>query len=477
MSAKVSYKVTQLSEFLKGSGILVASNVVLKAAQLFLLPLYTRYLTPEVLGNSDNITAFAAFLFPLLVLAFDAAFSVFYYNKDGEEISENVFNTTFFFWLAQSMIPFLLQFRSEWISNLLFGTTEYAMGVRFSLIGIMVNLWFLPFALLVRMKNRMKLFAIINVIASLSMLVLNIVFVSVFQWGYMSLIASTCIVNILQFVLYITTVRIKISKKLFDRELFKKMFRYALPMLPMTICIWVLNMSDRLMMKYFCGSHEVGIYGIGTRFVTILTVIITGIATAYTAFAFKNEKEEGAKELFADVVSGIFVLLAGICTTIAIFGKDIIALMADPKYAEAYKVLNGLMFAQLAFAMNTFMGYGIAFKKKSKYFFYAVSIGAVANVLTNLIVLPIYGSQGASMAALLGQILSFAFTYYYSVKFYPCDYGIRKIASLFIFLLLSSLLVRDWTLVPKIVVWLFAATLVLFGYRTRILKVIKMIRS
>ena len=477
MGKKASYKSTQLHEFLKGSGILVASNVVLKAAQLFLLPLYTRYLTPEVLGDSDNITAFAAFLFPLLVLAFDAAFSVFYYNKEGEEISENVFNTTFFFLLAQSMIPFLLQFRSAWISNLLFGTTEYAMGIRFSLIGIMVNLWFLPFALLVRMKNRMKLFALINMIASLSMLTLNILFVSVFQWGYMSLIASTCVVNIVQFLLYIATAKVKISKIFFDKALFKKMFRYALPMLPMTICIWVLNMSDRSMMRYFSGSYEVGLYGIGTRFVTVLTVMITGISTAYTTFAFKNEREDGAKELFADVISGIFVLLAGICTTIAIFGKEIIALMASPVYAEAYKALNGLMFAQLVFAMNTFMGYGIAFKKKSKYFFYAVSIGAVINVVTNLMVLPTYGAQGAAMAALLGQTLSFVFTYYYSMKLYPCDYGIRKIASLFVFLLTSSLLVREWAFAPKIAVWVFSATLVLWVYRRKISKVIKMIRS
>ena len=477
MADKAKYKAIQLSEFLKGSGILVISNVILKAAQLFLLPLYTRYLTPDVLGNSDSIIAFAAFIFPLLVLAFDSAFSVFYYNKDGKEISEKVFNTTLFFWIAQSMFPFLLQFQSEWISSVLFDTEAYAMGIRLSLIGIMLNLWFLPFALLVRMRNQMKLFAVVNMLASLSMLALNIIFVSVFQWGYISLIASTCIVNMLQLVLYIVTVKVKISKNLFDKELFKRMFQYALPMLPMTVCIWVLNMSDRAMMQYFCGAAEVGLYGVGTRFVTVVTVIITGISTAYTAFAFKNRKEENAEELFSDVVSGIFVLLAGICTTIAIFGKDIVALMASSEYEMAYKALGGLMFAKLLYGMNTFLGYGIAFKKKSKYFFYAVLIGAVVNVVINLILLPTYGIQGAAMASLLGQLFSCAFTYYYSVKLYPCDYGIRKIVSLFLVLVISSFLAREWDIIPKVMVWISAASLVLYVYRMQISKVIKVIRS
>ena len=68
---------SKLAVFLKGSAILVASNMCLKAINFFLLPLYTAYLTPTMLGVSDSITTFTGFLLPLLTLGLDSAYSAF----------------------------------------------------------------------------------------------------------------------------------------------------------------------------------------------------------------------------------------------------------------------------------------------------------------------------------------------------------------------------------------------------------------
>ena len=63
--------------FLKGSMILTISNICTKAINFFLLPLYTKYLTPEQLGISDTITTVTSLVYPLLVLGLDSAFSAF----------------------------------------------------------------------------------------------------------------------------------------------------------------------------------------------------------------------------------------------------------------------------------------------------------------------------------------------------------------------------------------------------------------
>ena len=112
----MSYSANNLKEFAKGSSILVASNIVLKAIQFLLLPMYTKYLSPEELGVSDSITSFTTFLFPLLVMAFDSAFSAFYYDREEKGHSQKVFNTTFFFLVFQSFVPIALTFGSGFIS-------------------------------------------------------------------------------------------------------------------------------------------------------------------------------------------------------------------------------------------------------------------------------------------------------------------------------------------------------------------------
>lgn len=443
---------------------MVASNIILKAIQFFLLPLYTKYLSPSELGISDTITSFTSFLFPLLVMAFDSAFSAFFYEEDGREYETRVFNTVFFFLATQGFIPIVMTFGSGIISQVLFGTSDYSLGVIIALLSVSTNLWYLAFALLTRMENRMRTFALINVSSSTVMILLNILFVSVLQWGYMALLASSCIVNVLQIVLYLITCKVTIRRKCVDKSLFRKMFQYAVPLIPMTVSTWILNMSDRYMLLYFCGEAEVGIYGIGGRFITVLSVVISGISTAYTSFAFKSHRDEAAKEMFVDVVNILFVFLAGICTTVALFGKEIIYLMTSPEYYSAYLLLPSMMFSQLAYALYTFTGYGIAFEKKPKYYFYSVTAGAILNVILNVFLLPEMGAVGAALTTLIGTVLMLCISYYFSQKLYPCHYGIVKIMGVFLGLYMISVLFREAFLPMKIGIWCAAAagTLVIY---------------
>lgn len=469
----LGYNIGNVKELAKGSSILVVSNVVLKAIQFFLLPLYTEYLTPSELGISDTITSFTAFLYPLLVMAFDSAFSAFYYEKDESGYSDKVFNTVFFFMVMQSVIPVVFTFGGTGISNLLFGNSRYSVGIILALLGVSVNLWYLPFSLSLRMENRMKVFAAVNVIGSLLMIFLNILFVSILKWGYMALLVSTLIAHSVQLGLYLFFYRKKpIGRKYIDKGLFKQMLRYAIPYIPMTVSTWILNMSDRYMLLFMSGETSVGIYGIGGRFVTVLSVVISGISTAYTSFAFKSHKDEQAKEMFADVVKILFVLLAGICTTISLFGKDIIYLMTSPEYYQSYTLLPALMFSQLAYAVYTFTSYGIAFKKKSQYYFYSVTAGAVINVILNLFLIPILGANGAALTTLLGTLVMLSVSYPLAQKLYPCSFGIAKIGITFILLFMASYLFMTSSFLVKVVVWFCVAIFTLVTYRATLLKII-----
>lgn len=468
----MGYSANNLKEFAKGSSILVFSNIVLKAIQFLLLPLYTQYLTPSELGVSDSITAITSFLFPLLVMAFDSAFSAFYYEQ-GKNQKEKVFNTTLFFLIFQSFIPIVLSFGSTAISKILFGTIKYSLGIKLAFFSISVNLLFLPFSLLTRMQNRMRTFAIINIIASLTMIGSNIVFVSVFKWGYASMLMSTFLVNILQVILYFITSKIKISYQFKEKKLFGKMVKYAIPFIPMTVSTWILNMSNRYMLLHFSGEAEVGIYGIGGRFVTIINVVISGITTAYTSFAFQNASEENSKEMFSDIVSIIFVFLAGVCTTVSLFGKEVIILMTSSEYHSAYLLLPEMMFSQLAYALYTFTSYGIAFKKESKFFFYSVTTGAIVSVLMNLILLPQMGAKGAALTTLFGMLSMFFMGYYFSQKLYPCKYGFTKIMIVFIFLYGCSTFCKDMLFTSKIIIWIIVAAITLLLYYKKIMKFFK----
>lgn len=467
---------SKLSGFLKGSAILVVSNVFLKAINFLLLPLYTSKLTPAMLGISDTITTLTGIVFPILVMGLDSAFSAFYFEKDEENRSAKVFHTLTWTFCVLGMIPLLLMLASGGISELLFHTRDYSYIVRFALASVSFNLWFLPYSLELRLKNRMFLYGLANVIASVSMMLLNILFVAVLQMGEVALVLSTFLVHVEQLLIFMLIVKQTPKREFYDQTLLKNMLRFAIPLVPMTILTWVLTLSDRYILLHYHGTGAVGLYGIGLRFTNLLNVVISAVAMAYTTFAFSSKDDEGAKRYYYYVFNVESFLLLGISFTIALFGKEIVLLL-DSAYVTAYQPLQDLMFAQALYAMTTIVSYGIYFKKKSVYSLISVAAAAGLNLGLNFLLIPKYGIRAAALTTLLGFLLNFLLTLYFSERVYPCEYGQGKMALTAASLYAIAFLLKETSAWIKLIAWIAAAIGAVFLYRGVLIRVITYIKS
>ena len=456
-----------ISEFLKSSGILVVANLVIKAVQFFLMPLYTKYLSPEELGVNDLIVTTTGVILPLLTLALDASFSAFYYDK-GDNTKERTFNTIHAVLMIQSLIPLVLCFLSKPLSSLLFKTDQYYWGVIVAMLGLSINLLFMPYALKLRLENRMQLFSIINVIASVFMLVSNIVFVVGFKLGYISLIYSHFLTNLVQLLLYWLLPKYRFEKKYVSKDYARTLIRYGLPLVPNAVFSWILVSCDRYMISGMCGEAEVGIYGIGMRFLTILNIIINAVNMAYTTFAFKNKGEEYARSMYSAIFVGMSFLLMGGCFTVSVFAKDIIHVMVDPRYYSAYVLIAPLLYSQTAMACNNIAGYGISFTKKSRYFLISSVIAAVVNVVLNYILVKYYASLGAAVATMISHIVLFVITYCVAQKLYRVDYKVVKTAICFFATFAIAMLVVDQAILIKVAVYVVVVAVALYAYRGEI---------
>lgn len=414
-----------IKSFAASSGILVLSNVLLKAVNFFLMPIYTAHLTAEMLGISDTVTTFTGLLFPICIMGLDSAFSAFYYDK-GERQAEKVFHTIFFVLLAMGAFPIFLCLFSSPISYALFQSEEYGGIVALALASVSFNIWYMPFALNLRMKNKMLLYSLINMASSVGMVILNIIFVVFLQFGAMSLVLSTAIVHMLQLVLFALANQMRVTKGYFEASLLRRMLLFAVPLVPGVILSWVLSLSDRYMLLYFHGLKEVGLYGVGTRLVTVLNIFISSVNMAYTTFAFGSKNDGNAKETYSKVFDLLVFALSAVCCTASVFSREIISMMTAPDYGASYLVVKDLIFAQLFYGITSIVAYGILFEKKSQYTLLANAAGAVANILLNLLLLPTHGIGAAALTTLVGYLITFLCTYFFSQRLYHCSYRIKK---------------------------------------------------
>ena len=355
-------KKNNLTQFLKGSSILVISNVCLKAMNFFLLPLYTKHLSTDQLGISDSISNLTSLLFPILTLGLDSAFSAFYFEKKDPDRGKRVYSTLSVTFFILGLVAAMLSVTSGALSRMLFHDTGYQGLVVLAFISLAINLWYLPLSLELRMKNRMLAFGIANLSASLAMILLNILFVVVLHFQEWALILSSLLSGILQLLILFLFVRRVPKREEIDRRLLRGMLRFSIPLVPMSILNWVLAISDRYVLLFYHGEGTLGVYGVAMRFVTVLNVVISAVAMAYTTFAFQTKDDEDAKKNYYYIFQTESMLLLIICFTISLFGKELIMLMSsDEAYYTACEPLRDLMFAQSVFAMSNVVGYGINF--------------------------------------------------------------------------------------------------------------------
>lgn len=398
------------------------ANVAIKLAQILILPIITKELSPSDFGIADLLQTFYGLLLPILIMGFDSAFGAFHFEEDSDLYRSKVFNTIFFHLFASSLVAIALMFFAEPISSLLFQTPKYALGVRIALGVVVVNLWIVPFSQLMRMEKKMKKFSAITLVGSLSLLMSNFYLVTVAHWGYLALILSIFISYLLQLILFFFGIRPKMGKKYFDKELYKSIAKYALPFLPMLIVVWILNMSDRFLLNYFLGPDPVGIYGIAARFQSILAMVISAIFATFSAFAFSNRKEEEAAESFVFVHNVLHLVLLAMAFFVSLFVEEFLRILVDSKFHQAAVAIPPLLYGQVFYASHIIFSYGFAFKKKSTLNFWPALLGASVNLVLNYIFIPTYGVGAAAYTTLIGYGLMMSLTYYLAQRISPIPY-------------------------------------------------------
>lgn len=467
----------KFSEFAKSSLVLILGNVLLKAINFFLLPLYTHYLTPEMLGVSDSVTNLNGFIFPILVFGMDSAYSAYYFDERYEDKRDHIFGTVSQFLKLTSLVPLLGVIFAEKISAILFQSSRYSLIIVMAMIAISVQLWAVPYLLEIRMRNKMIVFSLVNLLSAIVMTMMNVVFIRLFQLGAISLVLSQLLG---QFVLF--TVLFLYFRKLnlysqFSRSLLCDLLRFSIPLIPTVALAWVLNLSDRFILLKYWGPDEVGIYGIGARFSAVLNIVVTAVYTAYTPYAFSNKENAEGKNMFRTVLFWVGFLLSLLSLAVSLFSDQIVSLMTAAAYSKSALVVRDLMFSQTIFFAYTIISYGIHFAKKTKYITFITLVGALTNLALNYWLIPDGGAPTAALTTIISYFIMLLLALYYSCKLYPYDYKIMEVAVLFFVSYIGSIILCRQETIMKIVFMFAYFSFIIVWKRRELLNAVQMLKK
>ncbi|MBW1293947.1 oligosaccharide flippase family protein [Aquimarina litoralis] len=424
------------------------ATVLPRMLSFLLVPLYTNQLPTEEYGKVSIIFSYFVLFNVILAYGMETAFFRFF-NK--EKNKDNVVSTSAIS-IAISSFVFLI------IALLLKHQIADWIDIKLKYINLVIwillldALVIIPFSWL-RAKERPIRYAIIKITNVAINFGLNIFFLLFltelsFHFSFLNWICkddyeisyifiSNLIASGFALVALISFYS-KISYR-FDKELWKKMMKYALPILIAGIAYSINETFDRILLDFLLpedvADHMVGVYSACYKLALFMTLFATAFRLGIEPFFFNYASNKNAPDTYARITKYFVILGSFIFLFVIVFVHVLkIAFLRDTSYWEAVKIVPLILLAN--FCLGIYHNLSVWYKvtDRTRFGAYISVFGAVITLLLNFLLIPKYTYIGSAIATLAAYGSMMMISWYLGRKYYPIPYDLKKIGA---YLLLS----------------------------------------
>jgi O-antigen/teichoic acid export membrane protein len=402
-----------------------AASILSKLIAVALLPLYTRYLTPADYGAAEVMFAAVVSASIVVRLGLIEALLRFYY-KDGED-PDRVVAVTFagLFWFATIGALVVLPFATP-ISELLLD--EPATGLaRIAIGGLWVLTMFEFLLTLFRLEERARAYFLTTIANVLLTIGVTVVLVVGAGEGARGLLLGSYAVGA-AFVLGLIVVHRRRLGLRLEPRLLRRLLRFGLPTMPAEASLYLLNFVDRIIIVRTAGLAEAGLYSLAVKFAQAVNVLVRGFQLAWPPLAYSIRDDGEARRFYATVVTLFVAGCAFVVTGMWLFSRWIVRALAAPEFFGSYKAIGPVATAVTLYALYMVLVVILGRTGRTEFNFPAAAAALVANVVLNLILVPLLGIVGAGLALIASYLVVLALMYVFTQRLFPVPYQWGRLA-------------------------------------------------
>lgn len=419
-----------------------------------LVPLYTGVMPTQDYGEVTVIFAWFAFFNVILAYGMETAFFRFYnqFDKKDRVISTSlisIFSTSLVFVIAAFLIR-------EPLANFL------NIQVRFINYVILIlgldALVVIPFAWL-RAREKPMRYALIKILNVAINLGLNVFFLLIlpalaedngseflsglyvpgFEIAYIfiaNLIASA-------FTLLLVGNLYFRHPLVFDKGIWMKMMKYALPVMIAGIAFTVNEVFDRVLLAELLPENiaksEIGMYSACYKLALFMTLFATAFRLGIEPFFFSHSNSKNPQQAYAQITNYFVIMGSVILVAVVVFADVLkVILIRDESYWEAMPIVPIILVA--SFCLGIYHNLSVWYKvtDRTKVGAYISLIGAGITVVLNYLLIPEIGYYASALATLAAYATMMILSFSIGRKYYPIPYNMRKIVFYFSLSILIS---------------------------------------
>jgi O-antigen/teichoic acid export membrane protein len=411
----------------------------------FLAPIYARAMAPEEYAVVSFANSLRNVLLMLMPMGVGGAV-VYWYNQYLENQEEQrrsvggiaLLSTIYsIFWL----VVFLLTGNAvieKGFGDI--GLPFFPYGMLIGSSAFLFSFGTVPISLFIA-KEKIALNSILQVSLGLIQTVLIIVYVVALKKGAKGQIVAVFVSGLLFLFVYLYFI-FKDMKLTFDLKLFKDVSKFSIPFLPHSMFMWILNLSDRMIISYFGKRfiRDLGFYSFGYAIGMVMQGIMGAFNTIWSAVFMKEvNSNKDAKNVLGKTGSYGILLLAYCAAGLILFSEEAVIILSGGRYEESAKYVPPIVLGYFFQGVYMFPGMALYYLKKTHLFPVITAAGAAVNIFINIYGIPKWGVMTASVSTCIGFFIMALLSFLFGHFPYPLKYRFLPLILSFFILLMSML--------------------------------------
>lgn len=414
----------------KNSILFALGNILTQALGFFLLPLYTRILTPSDYGILSVLSVFSNVLTIFLVFGQDSAIARYYYvhNNNRVELKSYLSSVMLITMVISFIVCSILTIFGEPLFSLIMPDITQ---LNYIILVIWTTFFSVPicFSLqLFQVREKSLEYSTFSILKFLFSTILIIYLIVVLKKGVLGKIEGDFLGVCLIFIISLWVIKKDITLS-FDLKHIINSYTYGIPLIPHLLASWIMNLSDRLIIAMYCSYLTVGLYSLGYQIGSLLGMVTGAINFAWVPFFMSTAsiRPNDAKQIFSRLTSYYIVIILLCALLIVSFSKEILQIMTTPDYYLASSIVPFIVISFIFSGVYYAFVNQIFFVKKTGYLFVITASAAILNLILNFLLVPQYSMYGSAIATIISSLYTCIMVAIIAGRVYPIKYEYRRI--------------------------------------------------
>lgn len=391
----------------KNTIIIFFGRVCTQLISFFLLPLYTSYLATKEYGTVDLIQTYVTLLVPIITLELEMSIFRFLIDsrKNEKETNKLISNNFFILGISLSIFSILYIIVSSFV------TIPYRWLILVDIIVCVLSGNFLQVA---RGFGKTLDYAISCILTGLTTVISNIILICFVHMQAEGMIISMALANFICSLYLFIRLKLysKINFKIVDFKQIKEMYKYSLPLIPNGISWWIVNVSDRSIISIVLGASANGLYAISNKFPTIISSLTGVFNLSWSESAALHINSSDRDEFFSDITNTVLRLFMALGVGMLACMPFVFPILIDVKYNDAYNYIPFLVLGTVFNVAICLYSQVYLAKKLSKQVASTAIVGAIINILINVIFIKQIGLYAAAISTMISYFVMMVYRHF-----------------------------------------------------------------